>query len=57
VRACRQALDAIEAPLRLVDAPFRMPISNVYKIKGVGTVLAGRVFTGYAAGGLDSAEQ
>mmetsp|Transcript_12826 Transcript_12826/g.18661 ORF Transcript_12826/g.18661 Transcript_12826/m.18661 type:complete len:158 (-) Transcript_12826:72-545(-) len=30
-------------PERPVSAPMRMPISGIYKIKGVGDVLAGRV--------------
>jgi elongation factor 1-alpha len=33
-------------PERKTDAPMRLPISGVYKIKGVGDVLAGRVEQG-----------
>jgi len=33
-------------PQRAVDAAMRMPISGIYKIKGVGDVLAGRVEQG-----------
>jgi len=33
-------------PQRDVDKPMRMPISGIYKIKGVGDVLAGRVEQG-----------
>merc|ERR1719313_3237437 len=33
-------------PARPVDAPMRLPISGIYKIKGVGDVLAGRVEQG-----------
>jgi len=33
-------------PARPSDAPMRMPISGIYKIKGVGDVLAGRVEQG-----------
>merc|ERR1711865_225038 len=33
-------------PSRPVSAPMRMPISGIYKIKGVGDVLAGRVEQG-----------
>merc|ERR1712110_508334 len=33
-------------PERPMDAPMRMPISGIYKIKGVGDVLAGRVEQG-----------
>merc|ERR1712127_1149078 len=33
-------------PVRATSAPMRMPISGIYKIKGVGDVLAGRVEQG-----------
>jgi translation elongation factor EF-1alpha len=33
-------------PGRNVDAPMRLPVSGIYKIKGVGDVLAGRVEQG-----------
>lgn len=33
-------------PERKTDAPLRLPISGIYKIKGVGDVLAGRVEQG-----------
>ena len=33
-------------PERKVGVPMRLPISGVYKIKGVGDVLAGRVEQG-----------
>lgn len=33
-------------PKREVDAPMRMPVSGIYKIKGVGDVLTGRVEQG-----------
>jgi len=43
-------LDALDKylciPPRPVDKPFRMPISGVYNIKGVGTVVAGNVEQG-----------
>jgi len=41
-----EALDAVEPPELPVDKPFRMPIQDVYSIKGVGTVIVGRVETG-----------
>lgn len=41
-----EALDAIEAPKRPTDKPLRIPIQDVYKINGVGTVPVGRVETG-----------
>jgi elongation factor 1-alpha len=43
-------LDALnnyaELPTRKPDAPLRVPISGIYKIKGVGDVLTGRVEQG-----------
>ncbi|KAK3287439.1 hypothetical protein CYMTET_5048 [Cymbomonas tetramitiformis] len=36
----------VTLPERKTDAPMRLPISGIYKIKGVGDVLAGRVEQG-----------
>jgi len=38
--------DMCRIPPRPLDAPMRMPLSGIYKIKGVGDVLAGRVEQG-----------
>merc|ERR1711972_1098013 len=38
--------DMARPPQRDTDKPMRMPISGIYKIKGVGDVLAGRVEQG-----------
>jgi len=38
--------DVVQCPKRPVNKPFRMPISGVYKIKGVGDVITGRVEQG-----------
>ena len=38
--------DMAEPPARVVDKPMRLPLSGIYKIKGVGDVLAGRVEQG-----------
>merc|ERR1712060_287886 len=38
--------DFCRVPTRPISAPMRMPISGIYKIKGVGDVLAGRVEQG-----------
>ncbi|ASJ11362.1 elongation factor 1-alpha [Thermococcus sp. P6] len=40
------ALDQIPEPPKPVDKPLRIPIQDVYSIKGVGTVPVGRVETG-----------
>jgi len=38
--------DFAQPPARETDKPMRLPISGIYKIKGVGDVLAGRVEQG-----------
>merc|ERR1712142_212418 len=40
------ALDAILPPSRPLDKPLRLPLQDVYKIGGIGTVPVGRVGTG-----------
>jgi len=41
-----EALDAIIPPQRPSDKPLRLPLQDVYKIGGIGTVPVGRVETG-----------
>jgi elongation factor 1-alpha len=41
-----EALDNIEPPKRPVEKPLRVPLQDVYKIGGIGTVPVGRVETG-----------
>eukprot|EP00759_Apiculatamorpha_spiralis_P058027 PhF_6_TR8940/c0_g1_i1/m.4/K03231/EEF1A; elongation factor 1-alpha len=41
-----QALDNLEPPVRPVEKPLRLPLQDVYKIGGIGTVPVGRVETG-----------
>ena len=41
-----QALDNIHPPKRPLEKPLRLPVQDVYKISGVGTVPVGRVETG-----------
>jgi elongation factor 1-alpha len=45
--------DFAQPPVRVTDAPMRCPISGIYKIKGVGDVLAGRVEQGLVNPGED----
>jgi len=40
------ALDTMTPPERPVDKPLRLPINDVFKISGIGTVPVGRVETG-----------
>ncbi|CAF4451757.1 unnamed protein product, partial [Adineta steineri] len=39
-------LDAIVPPSRPTEKPLRLPLQDVYKIGGIGTVPVGRVETG-----------
>jgi elongation factor 1-alpha len=41
-----EALDQIPEPPKPTDKPLRIPVQDVYSIKGVGTVPVGRVETG-----------
>jgi len=41
-----EALDAIKPPKRPTLKPMRLPLQDVYKISGIGTVPVGRVETG-----------
>jgi elongation factor 1-alpha len=46
------AIDAIEPPVRPSDKPLRLPLQDVYKIGGIGTVPVGRVETGIIKAGM-----
>jgi len=46
------ALDAIIPPARPTDKPLRLPLQDVYKIGGIGTVPVGRVETGVIKPGM-----
>ncbi|XP_064597730.1 elongation factor 1-alpha [Liolophura sinensis] len=46
------ALDAILPPKRPTDKPLRLPLQDVYKIGGIGTVPVGRVETGILKPGM-----
>merc|ERR1719457_33177 len=47
-----EALDAIIPPSRPTDEPLRLPLQDVYKIGGIGTVPVGRVDTGIIKPGM-----
>jgi len=47
-----EALDSITEPKRPVDKPLRVPLQDVYKIGGIGTVPVGRVETGILKPGM-----
>ncbi|KAH3687135.1 hypothetical protein WICPIJ_001890 [Wickerhamomyces pijperi] len=47
-----EAIDAVEPPVRPTDKPLRLPLQDVYKIGGIGTVPVGRVETGVIKPGM-----
>jgi len=47
-----EALDNANPPKRPVDKPLRLPLQDVYKIGGIGTVPVGRVETGIIKPGM-----
>jgi elongation factor 1-alpha len=47
-----EALDQMRQPKRPVDKPLRVPLQDVYKIGGIGTVPVGRVETGVLKPGM-----
>ena len=48
-----EALDKIEPPKRPTEKPLRLPLQDVYKIGGIGTVPVGRVETGIIKPGMN----
>ena len=48
-----EALDGIIPPKRPTDKPLRLPLQDVYKIGGIGTVPVGRVETGILKPGMN----
>ena len=48
-----EALDKIEPPKRPTEKPLRLPLQDVYKIGGIGTVPVGRVETGILKPGMN----
>jgi len=47
-----EALDSVTAPKRPTDKALRLPLQDVYKIGGIGTVPVGRVETGIIKPGM-----
>ena len=48
-----EALDKIDPPKRPTEKPLRVPLQDVYKIGGIGTVPVGRVETGVLKPGMN----
>jgi elongation factor 1-alpha len=53
VQTLLEALDQINEPKRPSDKPLRLPLQNVYKFGGIGTVPVGRVETGVLKPGME----
>jgi len=49
-----EALDNVNPPKRPIDKALRLPIQDVYKIGGIGTVPVGRVETGILKPGIQA---
>lgn len=47
-----ESLDTMEPPKRPTEKPLRLPLQDVYKIGGIGTVPVGRVETGIIKPGM-----
>jgi elongation factor 1-alpha len=47
-----EALDKVDPPVRPVEKALRLPLQDVYKITGIGTVPVGRVETGILKPGM-----
>jgi elongation factor 1-alpha len=47
-----EALDSVTPPIRPLEKPLRIPLQDVYKIGGIGTVPVGRVETGILKPGM-----
>jgi elongation factor 1-alpha len=50
-----EALDQVTPPKRPIEKPLRLPIQDVYKIGGIGTVAVGRIETGMIKPGITAA--
>uniref|UniRef100_A0A2I4AI13 Elongation factor 1-alpha n=1 Tax=Austrofundulus limnaeus TaxID=52670 RepID=A0A2I4AI13_AUSLI len=47
-----EVLDSIQPPVRTINKPLRLPLQDVYKIRGVGTVPVGKIETGLLKPGM-----
>ena len=46
-----EAIDAVQLPEKPINKPLRLPIQDVYKISGIGTVPVGKIETGVLQAG------
>lgn len=49
-----ESLDSVSPPKRPTDKPLRLPLQDVYKIGGIGTIPVGRVETGVIKPGMQA---
>lgn len=49
-----EVLDTVEPPKKPINVPLRIPLEDVYKIQGIGTVPVGTVKTGVLKPGMTS---
>ncbi|XP_028290130.1 elongation factor 1-alpha-like [Gouania willdenowi] len=47
-----EVLDSVQPPVRIINKPLRLPLQDVYKIGGVGTVPVGKIETGVLKSGM-----
>ncbi|XP_051910323.1 elongation factor 1-alpha-like [Hippocampus zosterae] len=47
-----EVLDSVQVPVRALNKPLRLPLQDVYKIGGVGTVPVGKIETGVLKPGM-----
>ncbi|KAM8823848.1 elongation factor 1-alpha-like isoform 1-T1 [Spinachia spinachia] len=51
-RTLLEVLDSIQPPVRTANKPLRLPLQDVYKIGGVGTVPVGKIASGVLKAGM-----
>uniref|UniRef100_G3NKW8 Elongation factor 1-alpha n=1 Tax=Gasterosteus aculeatus TaxID=69293 RepID=G3NKW8_GASAC len=51
-RTLLEVLDSIQPPVRTANKPLRLPLQDVYKIGGVGTVPVGKIESGVLKAGM-----
>ncbi|XP_077592045.1 elongation factor 1-alpha-like [Stigmatopora nigra] len=47
-----EVLDSVQPPVRIINKPLRLPLQDVFKIGGVGTVTVGKIETGILKAGM-----
>ena len=47
-----EAFDNLKAPIRMIDKPLRIPVTQLFRIGGVGTVVSGKIESGTLKKGM-----